>query len=301
MHSAIVLVVLAVSRQVPVAPPIVLPITGAAFFRCRLWYSTAMESYTLITGASSGIGKALAYEFAKHGYNVVLVARRYHELEQIAADITEQHKVEAKFYAADLLQPQEREALESWVNEQGILVEVLVNNAGFGYVGEFKNQDRQRNVDMIELNCKALTDLTHRFLPTMVQMNHGKILHTASVAAFMPGPLQAVYFATKAYVKSFSHALGYELRATNVTVTALCPGPVATHFTDAAGITNLGMFKNAQSPEQVASIAYKALMSGKREVITHGKLKFLIKVLQRFMPMRLQLWWTHKLQEHLAD
>lgn len=256
-----------------------------------------MNTYTLITGATSGIGLALAYEYARHGHNVLLVARRKAELEDICTDIRARYNVDAQCYAADLCSAEERENLWQWIQEHSLHISVLMNNAGFGNIGEFRTQDSEHNLAMITLNCTALTHLTHLVLPGMLERKQGNIVNIASVAAFVPGPLQAVYFATKAYVKSFSEALGYELRGSGVYVTTICPGTVSTEFAKAANITNDKEFTRGQTPEAVARVTYKAMKSHRATVFTRKDLAFLIGTVLKFLPKSVQLRMIYSTQK----
>src|ERR671934_3131179 len=191
-------------------------------------------STALITGASSGIGEEFARQLAARGHGVFLVARREERLRALADDLERLHGIRAEVATADLADPDQTEALPGRVAERGLDVEVLVNNAGFTTVGDVhENPDRQ--LGMIRVNCEALVALTTACLPAMVERGRGAVIQVASVAGFQPIPVQAVYAATKAFVLSFSEAVSTELRGTGVTMTVLCPGPVATEFVEAAG------------------------------------------------------------------
>lgn len=194
---------------------------------------TMARPRALVTGASSGIGEALAEELARRGHDLVLVARRAEPMEALAARLREAHGVEATVDPRDLL---DREAATALAASHGDTVDVLVNNAGFGLNGEFATLSLERQTDMIELNVTALTRLSRLFLPGMLARGRGRILNVASTAAFQPGPYMSVYYATKAYVLSFSEALGEECRGRGVTVTALCPGPTKSGFQDEADL-----------------------------------------------------------------
>ncbi|HLN57107.1 MAG TPA: SDR family oxidoreductase, partial [Thermoanaerobaculia bacterium] len=190
----------------------------------------------LVTGASSGIGKELARLIAADGYDLVLVARRQERLEELARELSVAHGVSARVIAADLADPDSPKRIVEELEAERIAVDVLVNNAGFGIYGRLWNSDITRQLEIIQVNVVALTDLTGRLLPGMVSRKRGRIVNVASTAAFQPGPYQAVYYATKAYVLSFSEAIAEELKGTGVTVTALCPGPTTTEFQEAAGL-----------------------------------------------------------------
>lgn len=222
------------------------------------------EKTVLITGASSGIGLALARRFAAEGWCLVLVARREDKLNALAAELRERHSVQAHVVAVDLSQADAGERVERAVQEAGVRVDALVNNAGFGSNGPFHEQERARELAMLQVNMVALTDLTHRFLGPMVSRGHGHVLNVASTAGFQPGPLMAVYYATKAYVISFTEALSHELAGTGVTATAHCPGATATEFAQEAGNDKTLLFKlSVASAESVADHAYRAMLRGK--------------------------------------
>jgi short-subunit dehydrogenase len=219
----------------------------------------------LITGASSGIGEAIARELAARGHGVTLVARREERLRSLAGDLGEEHGVRAEVVGADLGDPSARARLAARIDELGLEVEILVNNAGFGGSG-----DRERLVAMVELNCVALLDLQERYLTGMVERGRGAVVNIASTAAFQPLPGTATYAATKAFVLNLSEARHEELRGTGVTLTAVCPGPVKTEFMEAAGLDTAadhvpGIFW--MSAEGVARAAMDAAEKGKRSVV----------------------------------
>ncbi|WP_299426596.1 SDR family oxidoreductase [uncultured Meiothermus sp.] len=225
----------------------------------------------LITGASSGIGEELARVFATYGFHLVLVARTEPRLQELAHTLRTQHHLQAFPIALDLSDPQGPARLQQKVLELGLTVDVLVNNAGFADFGEFARSDLAKQTQMIQLNITTLTELTHRFLPAMMERRRGYVLNVASTAAFMPGPLMSVYYATKAYVLSFSEAIREELKGSGVSVTALCPGPVATGFQSRAEMAGSRLLTNPlnppTSPDKVAQAGYKALMRGQQLVI----------------------------------
>ena len=225
-------------------------------------------STAVVTGASSGIGAEFARQLAGKGHGVFLVARREERLRDLAAELEREHGVRAEVAAADLEDMADVEALPGRVAERGLDVEVLVNNAGFTTVGDVhKNPDRQ--LGMIRVNCEALVALTSAWLPAMVERGRGAVIQVASVASFQPIPVQAVYAATKAFVRSFSEAVSAELRGTGVTMTALCPGPVATEFLDAGGFktSRPGPSFVWSTPADVAKSAIEGADKGKRVVI----------------------------------
>jgi short-subunit dehydrogenase len=228
------------------------------------------NSTALITGASSGIGEAIARELAARGQNLTLAARREEKLAALASELHDRHGVRAGVIACDLGEEDERARLEARISELDLDVEILVNNAGFGYAGKFVDGDRQRQVDMVKLNCEAVVDMTGRYLPAMVRRGRGGILNVASTGGFQPMPKSATYGASKAFVLSHSEAIHHELGGTGVHLTVLCPGPVRTEFSDAAGLNNA----NEKGPgfiwtsvEDVAREAVDGLASNKRTVV----------------------------------
>ena len=227
-----------------------------------------MNKTALITGATSGLGYEFVRMFAADGYDLVLVARNKMKMEEIKNQYS---NTKVTVIEKDLSKPNASEEIFAEVKASGIIIDVLVNNAGFGLMGKFNALDISRQSEMIQLNIAALTELTHYFLPEMINSNKAaRILNVASTAAFQPGPLMAVYYATKAYVLSFSEALAEELSDTNVTVTTLCPGATKTNFAAVANVEKTKMFSGAMSSQEVAEQGYRALLSGKRVVITGG-------------------------------
>jgi uncharacterized protein len=190
----------------------------------------------LVTGASSGIGTAIARELAARGHALTLVARREERLRSLATELQAEHGVDARVEDCDLAEPADRQRLVSELRHGDTSVEVLVNNAGFGSRGDFVTNDTERMVGMVRLNVEAVVHLTGRFLPGMVERGRGAVINVASMAAFQPLPGTAVYAASKSFVLSFSEAIRTELRGTGVVVSAVCPGPVSTEFTEAAGM-----------------------------------------------------------------
>jgi hypothetical protein len=219
----------------------------------------------LVTGASSGIGEAIARQIASRGHGLTLVARREDRLRELASDVAKKHGVRAEVISADLGDPPARDRLAGQIAEMGLEVEILVNNAGFGGTG-----DRERLVSMVELNCVALLDLQERYLRPMVDRGRGAVINVASTAAFQPLPGTATYAATKAFVLSLSEAVHEELKGTGVTMTAVCPGPVKTEFMAVAGIEAAeeqvpGLFW--MSADDVAKAAVEAAEKGKRAIV----------------------------------
>jgi short-subunit dehydrogenase len=246
----------------------------------------SMADLALVTGASSGIGRDLAIIHAERGGDLVLVARRRDRLEELAAAMRDRHGVTATVLARDLARPGAAAEIHREVSDLGLEVGILINNAGFGGHGLFHEADPARHTAMLQVNVTALTELTRAFLPAMIARGRGRVLNLASTAAFMPGPLQAVYFATKAYVLSFSEALAVELEGTGVTVTTLCPGATATEFEQTADLDGSGLFeRGAASSRDVAETGYRAMMAGKT-VVVHGALNKAVPGLMRVMPRK---------------
>ncbi len=247
-----------------------------------------MHRTALITGASSGIGLELAREFARHGHDLVLVARRAERLEEIATALRSDHGVEVCALAYDLSVLDNGCALHGVLTERGIQIDYLINNAGFGSYGPFVEGDAARQQEMIALNIAALTQLTRLFVPDMVARRSGCVLNVASTAAFQPGPMMAIYFATKAYVLHFSEAIANELRGTGVSVTALCPGSTESDFARTANAERSLIFtmRTLPSSADVARYGYRAAHKKKR-VAVHGVLNKALVQLVRFTPRRL--------------
>jgi uncharacterized protein len=239
----------------------------------------------LITGASGGIGEALARQLAAEGHDVILVARSEGKLQTLATDLASKHSVKADVVTADLAETAAGTALAERL--AGRQIDILVNNAGFGDFGEFYKADPAKVSQMVNLNVATLTDLTRALLPAMVERKSGKVLNVASTAAFMPGPLMAEYYATKAYVLSFSEAIADELRQTGVTVTALCPGPVDSGFQSGADMhdSKLVKGKKIMSAETCAKLAVAGMNAGKPVVVT-GLMNKLQAMSPRLVPRR---------------
>lgn len=222
----------------------------------------------LITGASSGIGLELAQTFARHGYNLVLVARNEQRFARLATQLRAHHHISVEVLAQDLSTPGSADELIAELQRRSISVDILVNNAGVAIQGPFSQSDWNSQLALLQLNILSLTHLTHRLLPQMLRQCYGRILNVASIAAYLPGPLTATYNASKAYVLSFSEALAFELEGTGVTVTVLCPGPTRTNFAARAGLSGAKAFRHhTMHPASVARIGYHALMRGKRVVV----------------------------------
>ncbi|MDT0643501.1 SDR family oxidoreductase [Zunongwangia sp. F363] len=247
----------------------------------------------LLTGATSGIGKALAHEFGKNGYDIIAVARNEKELENITSEIQNQHGVEVFTIVKDLAHDGAGQEVFNEAQKVDRTVNILVNDAGVGQRGNFVDIPFEKDQEIIHLNILALTQLTKLYMKEMVQRNEGKILQLGSVAGFQPGPLVAVYHATKAYVVSFSEALATELEdmGSDVSITCLCPGPTDTNFFSRADMENTEVVahkdKLMQTPEEVAKGAYKALMNGERIYIPGAPNK-VMTFIRRAIPKSLQ-------------
>lgn len=240
----------------------------------------------LITGASSGIGLDLARLLAQDGQNLVLVARNQAALDQLADECHSRFGVTAHVLARDLGDPAAPSQIYDELQARSIPIDILVNNAGFGVYGRFDQADLAATLQMLQVNITALTHLTRLFLPAMVQRRWGRILNVASLAAFVPGPLLNVYYASKAYVLSHSIALARELRRTGVSVTALCPGPTQTAFQERAGINHARAFANPMSSLAVARAGYEGMKRGKA-IVTPGLGNKLAAFATRFAPRSL--------------
>jgi short-subunit dehydrogenase len=238
---------------------------------------------TLITGASSGIGAALAREFAAHGHETFLVARREDRLRTLADSIVAAGHPRPAFRAMDLARRDSGDRLAALLNQQGLEPAIVVNSAGFGMLGAASSLDRDRQLAMIDVNARALTDLSLRFLDS-IERHRGGILNVGSVLGFMPGPGMAVYHATKAYVLSFTEALHQELKPRGIRVTVLCPGPIDTEF----GVRVEGRLSRrlGRSPERVAREGYRGFVRGER-VVVPGMGNRITSMLPRVLPRRL--------------
>lgn len=257
-----------------------------------------MKNVALITGASSGIGKELAYIHAERGGDLIIVARSEKALNELKADITRQYKNEVVVIAMDLTQPGAGKQVFAQVQSLGIQVDVLINNAGFGGLGKFHERPWETDLQMIQLNVVALAELTRQFLPGMVQRKRGKILNVSSTAAVVPGPLQAVYYATKAFVTSFSNALWEELKGTGVTVTNLMPGATDTQFAATADMGETSLFKNPTHPRKVALTGYEAMAAGKLDVFAGLSFVRKLQLLALpFTPKKIALKMIRSMQE----
>ncbi len=222
----------------------------------------------LVTGASGGIGEELARLFAADGHDLVLVARSRDKLARLAEELGARHGVRARVLPADLARPEAPREIFEELGRAGVPVDALVNNAGFGSYGPFAETDLGQELELLQVNVVALTHLTKLFLPGMLARRRGYVMNVASTAAFQPGPLMAVYYASKAYVLSFSEALSNECGGTGVRVSALCPGPTETGFVAAAGMGDSKLFDRAvMDARTVAAEGYRGMLAGKAIVI----------------------------------
>ena len=256
-----------------------------------------MPNMALITGASSGIGMEFARYHASKGGDVILTARRKDALDALASEVQTAHNVTAHVFALDLGAEGGAQALYDQVKGAGLSVDILINNAGFGGQGRFLDRDLARDLAMIDLNVKALVTLTHLFANDMVANGGGKILNVASTAGFMPGPLQATYFATKAFVKSFSQAIDQENRMRGLTCTALCPGYVKTEFADVSDLNGTDLVNNGGAmPDTVARHGYDAMMRGDLVTVNDAKLGFAVNWIIPLLPRRMVLKMVQRMQ-----
>lgn len=256
------------------------------------------KTTALITGASSGIGKEFARIHAERGGDVVIVARRTDKLEALKTELERDHSIRATVIAKDLGTPGAAAELYAAVHEAGIQVDYLINNAGFGGRGKFHERAWDDDLAMINLNIVALTALTRLFLPDFVKRNAGRILNVSSTASLLPGPLQAVYYATKAYVTSFSNAIAEELHDTKVTVTALLPGATESEFAATSGMDKTGLFAKTAGTRSVAQDGYDAMLRGTLNVISG--VTFMQRAMMAtlpIMPKRALLKQVRRMQE----
>ncbi|HEV3143321.1 MAG TPA: SDR family oxidoreductase [Gemmataceae bacterium] len=242
---------------------------------------------TLITGASSGIGLELAKLFAADKSNLVLVARRTEKLTALAEQLQRQHGITTQVLTKDLARPEAPREVFEELNHKNVVIDVLVNNAGFGFLGSIADLDLQRQLDMIQVNITALVHLTRLFLPGMIERNRGGILNVGSTAAFQPGPNMAVYYASKAFVLHFTEGLAEELKGKDIRVSCLSPGPTVTEFAAHAKMESAPLFRlGSMSGEAVARIGYRGFRKGKVVVIPGFKNKlgtFGVRLAPRFL------------------
>jgi short-subunit dehydrogenase len=252
----------------------------------------------LVTGASMGIGVDLAECFAKDGYDLILTARSEAALQEVAGRLAAKHKIKATAIPSDLGVPGAGEKLAAEITSRGLTVDALVNNAGYGIAGAFNGSDRTSQLGMIDLNDRALVELTHIYWPRMLANKRGGVLNVASTASFQPGPLMAIYYASKAFVLSFSEALWKEAEGTGVHVSCLCPGPTVSQFRERAGTgktklaSNLG---NAMGSAPVAQMGYRGWRKNRRVVITGARNRMLARLVP-FLPRKTLLGIVHNMQ-----
>lgn len=260
----------------------------------------AQKKMALVTGASSGIGAELARIHAQHGGNLVLVARRRDRLAALQTELQDAHGITVHVLVKDLSRPEAPQLIYDELHSRGIAVDYLVNNAGFGYRGYFHEQDWAVNEAMIQVNILALAALTRLFVPDMIARGGGRVLNLGSMAGFLPGPLHAVYYASKAFVISFSEALANELRGTGVRVTVLCPGPTATEFMERAGMEEVKLLARTVPVREVARIGYRAMREGRTVVVPGLANKLTIHGLLRLAPRKLATRISRTLMEKRA-
>lgn len=252
----------------------------------------------MVTGASSGIGWELTKLLAQDGYDLVLVARNRKKLEELGRDLTAAHGIRAQVLASDLTDPSQPRRIFEETRDLGLAVEVLVNDAGFGVYGPFAKTDLSEELRLLQVNLAAVVELTKRFLAPMLERGRGRILNVASTAAFQPGPLMAVYYASKAFVLSFSEAIADELAQSGVTVTALCPGPTQTEFQKKAGLEQTRLFRGplVMNSRAVARAGYEGMKRGRRVVVPGLGNKLLMEAI-RVTPRRLVTAIARRIQE----
>lgn len=256
-----------------------------------------MTDTALITGASGGIGLELARIHASKGGNVVLVARSEGKLNQIRDELIHEFKIDAIVIAEDLSDPASAQRIFEKTESLELEINTLINNAGFGGHGLFHQRELSADQAMMQVNMVTLTNLTHLYLQGMVSRNQGRILNVSSIASFIPGPLQAVYYATKAYVTSFTQAIAEELSNTQVSATALCPGTVATGFVEAGDLKGVDAWKNAKSARSVAECGYNAMENGELVAFNEGGLKFLLNWIIPLLPRKTVLKMSRQAME----
>ncbi|HEY2460073.1 MAG TPA: SDR family oxidoreductase [Candidatus Acidoferrum sp.] len=245
------------------------------------------NKWALVTGASAGIGQALASELAANGTNLVLTARRKDRLEDFAAKLATAHKVRTEIFVADLNDSQAPQQILAFTNQKQLEIDLLINNAGFGAYGEFAESDADRQLQMIQVNCSAVVQLTRLYVPQMIQRRRGDIMILASTAAFQAVPYISVYAATKAFDLLFAEGLAEELKPHNIRVCALCPGSTKSEFHQVARQTHVAStMKHQESAEKVARTGLVALASGKSYIIS-GASNYLGALSQRLVPRRL--------------
>lgn len=257
-----------------------------------------MKTVALVTGASSGIGREFAAIHAERGGDLIIVARSINKLAAVKEELESKHSIQVTVLPKDLSLPDSAQQVYDEVKATGIEVDYLINNAGFGGQGKFHQREWADDLAMIQLNIVTLTALCRFFLPDFVARDRGRILNVSSTASLLPGPLQAVYYATKAYVTSFSNALAEELHDTNVTVTALLPGATETEFARTSGMDKTELFQKTASARSVAEEGYDAMLAGKLDVISGVTLSQRITLASiPLIPKKILLGQVRKMQE----
>ena len=255
--------------------------------------------YWLVTGASSGIGEAMARELASRGHSLILVARTEAALKKLSAELEVKHRITAQVLPADLGNADAAAQLEKACRERGWVVDGLVNCAGLGYCGALTDLKPEGETNVIQVNVTALVAMTRQFLPAMIARKRGHILNVASTGSFQPVPYFATYGASKAFVRSFSRAVAYELKRTGVTITCSCPGPVATAFFAANGMHVAEKARNTMmTARDVARQAIGASLKG-RDLVIHGRANALLARISATLPERLSTWVAGKIFERL--
>jgi uncharacterized protein len=245
-----------------------------------------MAKPILITGASSGIGYELAKVCASKRHDLILVARREDRLKALKVELEAAYGIQVWTYQADLTKADTHHQLFNWTKSLGLPLYALVNNAGFGHLEPFAETDWDKQNAMLQLNIVALTHLTRLFLPGLIAQGQGRIMNVASTAAFLPGPYMAVYYASKAYVVSFTEAIASELEGTGVTATTLCPGPTQSEFQDLAEMGNVELFKgNLPTAAAVAAYGYEEMEKG-QGVTVHGLTNNVLAFATRLLPYK---------------
>ena len=257
-------------------------------------FTTWSGRWTLITGASAGIGKAFAEALAEGKSNLVLTARRLDRLQQLAATLRQSHNIQVECVAADLEQPNAPANIFEFTQSKGLAVDFLINNAGFGSYGPFHTTNPAQQAAMVQVNCAAMVQLTHLYLPGMLTRGQGDILILASTAAFQAVPYMAVYAATKAFDLLFAEALAQEVKKQGVRVCALCPGATASDFAQVSGAPTERMARKVETAEKVVRVGLEALLEGKHSVISGAQNK-LGAGIQRLVPRRVVSNATEKM------
>ncbi|MBN2884378.1 SDR family oxidoreductase [Patescibacteria group bacterium] len=256
------------------------------------------KKITLITGASSGIGLELAWVCARNNHDLLLIARHEDKLQELTKAIKEKYSVSVDYLPYDLSEIKSAQEIYNHCQAKDLFIDVLINNAGFGDWRKFIDSDIKRQLDMINVNISTLVYLSHLFIKDMKNNGGGKIMNIASAAAFQPGPLMSVYYATKAFVLHFSEAIANELKENNITVTAICPGPTASNFKKNANIGNSRLMKkrNLPSSKNVAEFSYRAMKKGK-VVAIHGLINIIMTKLVNIIPRSIVVKMVRKIQE----